>query len=120
MEEREERVQRLKRLKRKRMYTVVGLCAILGCLLGGYYLVTLRNNKIASEEAKKKEAMEAASNQKEDITTFLLKDVTAVAFTNEEASYEFSWVKNEKIGNWIRKGEEDFPTNEEKLQTIMN
>lgn len=120
MEEREERLQRLKRLKRRRMFTVIGLCAILGCLVGGYYLITLRNKRIASEEAKKKEEMAAASSQETEITTFLLKDVARVAFSNEEASYEFFWEENESIGSWIRKGEEDFPTNEEKLQNIMN
>ena len=120
MEEREERLQRIKRLKRKRMFTMIGLFVILGCLVGGYYLITLRNKRFAAEEAKKKEEMNAAANQETEITTFLLRDVTAVAFTNEEASYEFSWVENDKIGNWVRQGEEDFPTNEEKLQLIMN
>lgn len=120
MEEREERLQRLKRLKRKKMYTMLALIAALGCLVGGYYLITLRNNRIASEEAKKKEQMKAAANQETDITTFMLKDVTTIAFTNDEDSYEFSWIENDNFGNWIRKGEEDFPTNEEKLQTIAN
>ena len=119
MEEREERLQRLKRLKRKRMYTMIALVAVLGCLVGGYYLITLRNNRIASEEAKKKEQLKV-ENQETDITTFLLKDVATIAFTNEEDSYEFSWIKEDNFGNWIRKGEEDFPTNEEKLQTIAN
>lgn len=117
MEEREERLQRLKRLKRKRMYAMIALVAVLGCLVGGYYLITLRNNKIASEEANKKDQMNAESGETE-ITTFLLKDVEVIAFTNEENSYEFSWVEEENIGNWIRTGEEDFPTNEEKLQNI--
>ncbi len=117
MEEREERLQRLKRLKRKRMYMMIALVAVLGCLVGGYYLITLRNNRIASEEAKKKEQMQA-DGQETEITTFLLKDVETIAFTNEEDSYEFSWVKEDNFGSWIRKGEEDFPTNEEKLQAI--
>jgi len=118
MEEREERLQRLKRLKRKRMYTTIALVAVLGCLVGGYYLITLRNNRIASEEAKKKEQTDAAANQETEITTFLLKDVEVIAFTNEEASYEFSWIEDENFGRWVRTGEEDFPTNEEKLQNI--
>ena len=69
MEEREERLQRLKRLKRKRMYMMIALVAVLGCLVGGYYLITLRNNRIASEEAKKKEQMQA-DGQETEITTF--------------------------------------------------
>ena len=63
MEEREERLQRLKRLKRKRMYAMIALVAVLGCLVGGYYLITLRNNKIASEEANKKDQMNADSGE---------------------------------------------------------
>lgn len=120
MDEREERIQRLKRLKRKRMFTMLALVAVLGCLAGGYYLITLRNNKIASEEARKKEQQELM-NAKETITSFLLKDVTTIAFSNEEAVYEFSWIEEEgTLGRWVRTGEEDFPTNEEKLQTIAN
>lgn len=120
MEEREERALRLKRLKRKRAYTVLVLVALFGCLVGGYYFLTERNKRLAAEEEQRQAALAEATNQETPVTTFLLKDVTATAFTNEEASYEFSWVENENLGNWIRKGEEDFPTNEEKLQNIMN
>ena len=117
MEEREERLLRLKRLKRKRMFMMLALVAVLGCLVGGYYLITLRNNRIASEEANKK-AQTQASDEETAITTFMLKEVEKIAFTNDEDSYEFSWIENDNMGNWIRTGEEDFPTNEEKLQSI--
>ena len=72
MEEREERLLRLKRLKRKRMFMMLALVAVLGCLVGGYYLITLRNNRIASEEANKK-AQAQASDEETAITTFMLK-----------------------------------------------
>ncbi len=120
MEEREERLQRLKRLKRKRICAMLALVVILGGLVGGYYLITMRNNRIASEEAKKKAQKAATANQETDITTFLLKDVGTITFTNDEASYEFSWIEEDDFGRWVKKGEEDFPTNEEKLQTIAS
>lgn len=120
MEEREERALRLKRLKRKRAFTVLGLVAVFGCLVGGYYFLTERNKRLTAEEAQREAEKVAAANQQTEITTFLLADVNAVEFTNEEAEYHFVWTENENIGNWIRQGEEDFPTNEEKLQNIMN
>lgn len=120
MEEREERALRLKRLKRKRAYTVLGLVALLGCLVGGYYFLTERNKRLAAEEAQKEAEKVAAANKETGITTFLLADVASVKFSNEEASYHFVWTENESLGSWVRQGEEDFPTNEEKLQNIMN
>ncbi len=119
MEEREERALRLKRLKRKRIYTMVSLCAVLGCLIGGYYLVTLRNQKLAAEKEQKEAEKNVTTAQETEITSFLLVDVNEVEFSNEEASYHFVWTENEGLGSWIRQGEEDFPTNEEKLQTII-
>lgn len=120
MEEREERALRLKRLKRKRAYTVVALCAVLCVLVGSYWFITERNKRIAAEKARKEEELAAAANQKTEITSFLLKDVNVAEFTNEEESYHFVWTEQEDSGSWVRQGEEDFPTNEEKLQTIIN
>lgn len=120
MEEREERALRLKRLKRKRIGTIVALCAALVCLAGGYLYLTERKERLAAEEAQKKEEQEAARNQKTEITDFLLNQVSEVRFTNEEASYHFVWVDGENIGSWVRQGEEIFPTNEEKLQNIID
>lgn len=120
MEEREERALRLKRLKRKRTYTVVALCAVLCLLVGSYWFITERNKRIAAEKARKEEELAAAANQKTEITNFLLKDVNVAEFTNEEESYHFVWTEQEDSGSWVRQGEEDFPTNEEKLQTIIN
>ncbi len=120
MEEREERALRLKRLKRKRAYTVVALCAVLCVLVGSYWFITERNKRIAAEKARKEEELAAAANQKTEITSFLLKDVSSVEFANEEASYHFVWTERDELGSWVRQGEEDFPTNEEKLQTIIN
>lgn len=119
MEQREERAVRLKRLKRKRIITMVALIAVLGLLGGGYWFITDRKAKLAAEEAQKKAEQEAARNQKSEITTFLLSEVEAVRFSNEEASYHFAWVKEGDYGSWVKQGEEDFPTNEEKLQTII-
>lgn len=120
MEQREERALRLKRLKRKRMITVISLCAALCCLVGGYYLITLRNQRIAAEEARKQEEREAAAKQETKITSFELNQVDAIVFANEEDSYHFVWTEEEgTIGSWVRQGEEDFPTNEDKLQTII-
>lgn len=120
MEQREERALRLKRLKRKRILVIVALVAVLGLLGGGYWFVTERNARLAAEEAQKKADQEAVRNQKVEITSFMLKDVEAAEFSNEEASYHFAWVEGEKFGSWVRQGEEDFPTNEEKLQTIIS
>ncbi len=119
MEEREERALRLKRLKRKRIFTMVALVAVLGLLGGGYWFITDRKAKLAAEEARKKAEQEAARNQKVQITSFLLNDVTEAEFTNEEASYHFAWVEEGNYGSWVKQDEEDFPTNEEKLQTIL-
>ena len=120
MEQREERALRLKRLKRKRILTMVALVAVLGLLGGGYWFITERNARLAAEEAQKKAEQEAARNQKVEITSFLLKDVASAEFSNEESSYHFVWVEGDKFGSWVRQGEEDFPTNEEKLQTIIS
>lgn len=119
MEEREERALRLKRLKRKRAYTMIALIAVLGLLGGGYWFIIDRKAKIAAEEAQKKAEQEAARNQKTDITSFLLNDVNEVRFGNEEATYHFAWVEDGGYGSWVKQDEEDFPTNEEKLQNII-
>lgn len=120
MEEREERLLRLKRLKRKRTITVVVLCAVLCGLGGGYYYVTLRNKQAAAEQAQKEAEKNAAATQEVTITEFLLKDVNEVVFSNEEATYHFAWIKEDNYGSWVRQGQEEFPTNEEKVQTIIN
>lgn len=121
MDQREERALRIKRLKRKRMITVLSLCGVLGCLVGGYYLITLRNKQLAAEEARRQEEKEAAAKQETVITSFELNQVDEILFANEEASYHFVWVEEEgSLGCWVRQGEENFPTNEEKLQTIIN
>ncbi len=119
MEEREARELRLKRLKRKRMFTMLALVAVLGLLGGGYWFITDRKAKLAAEEAQKKAEQEAARNQKSKITGFLLNDVNEAEFTTEDSSYHFVWVEEGEYGSWVRQGEEDFPTNEEKLQTII-
>lgn len=119
MEEREERALRLKRLKRKRAYTILALVAVLGLLGGGYWFITDRKAKLAADEEQKKAEQEAARNQKTEITSFLLNEVCEARFTNEEASYHFVWEEEGNLGSWVKQGEEDFPTNEEKLQNIM-
>lgn len=119
MEEREERAQRLKRLKRKRIYTVTALCVLLAGLIFGYYLITERNEKRALEEARKKEQNQVET-QETEITGFLLNEVASVEFSNEEESYHFVWTESENYGAWIRQGEEDFPTDGSKVQTIIN
>lgn len=119
MGEREDRVQRLKRLKRKRMITMVALCVILAGLCGGYFLINRQNAKKADEEAKKQQTEQATEETEVTITTFLQTDVAEIAFTNEEDSYHFVWTEVDGWGNWIRQGEEDFPTNLSKVQTII-
>ncbi len=118
MEEREERIQRLKRLKRKRTLTVLILCVALAGLGGGYYALNRINAKKAAEEAKKQEQQ---GETVEEITDFSLTEVQTIEFTNEENSYSFTWTEEEgTIGRWVKQDEEDFPTNEEKLQNIIN
>lgn len=118
MEEREERAQRLKRLKRKRMLTVIILCVILVGLGGGYLVLNRWNAKKAAEEAKKQEQQ---TEEDVAITSYAMTEVETIEFTNEENSYRFTWVEEEgSIGRWVKQDEEDFPTNEEKLQTIIN
>ena len=119
MDEREERIQRLKRLKRKRMLTVGLLCVLLVGLVGGYYFLHQHNEKKAEEEAKKQEEQQAQEDVEVEITAFVLNEVASVEFSNEEESYHFVWTDNEAIGSWVRQGEEDFPTNEEKLQSLI-
>ncbi len=120
MEEREERLQRLKRLKRKRMLTVLILCVALVGLGGGYFALNVANKKKAAEEAQKKEQQEKQGEVTEEITTFVITDVETIEFSNKENSYRFTWVEEEdSIGRWVKQDEEDFPTNEEKLQTII-
>ena len=94
MEEREERALRLKRLKRKRAFTMVALVAVLGLLGGGYWVITDRKAKLAAEEAQKKAEQEAARNQKTVITSFLLNEVSAAEFTNEERRRSIPGKKN--------------------------
>lgn len=119
MEEREERLQRLKRLKRKRIIVMAILCVLLVGLWGSYVLMNRQKEKKAEQEAKKQEEQQAASGTEVEITTFLQTDVTELEFTNEEESYHFVWTEIDGWGNWIRQGEEDFPTNLSKVQTII-
>jgi len=119
MDEREERLQRLKRIKRKGVYTVVGLCVLLCCLGGGYYALTAHNAKKAAEEARKEAEKAALAEQETVITDFMVKDVAEIEFFNEDASYHFVWTKIGNYGKWIRQGEEDFPTDDAKVQTII-
>ncbi len=117
MEEREERAQRLKRLKRKRMLMIAVLCVVLIGLGGGYFALTRMNAKKAAEEAKKQEQQEEV---KIPITTYAMTDVESIEFTTEEKTYRFTWIEEEgQLGSWVRQDEEDFPTNEEKLQNII-
>lgn len=118
MDERDERIKRLKRLRRKRFITVLVLCGVLVALVGGYKSLIRRNEERAAKEAAEDaERVELVTN-KEQVTEFLLKDVMEFAFTNDEASYHFVWKQEGNYGNWIRQGQEDFPTNGEKVQTI--
>ena len=119
MDEREERALRLKRLKRKRMCTVVILCVLLVGLLGGYYAVTAHNKKVAAEQAKK-DAQGEETVQETKFTSFMLTDVAEIEYSNEEAVYNFYWFEIENYGGWLRRGEEDFPTDDSKVQTIIN
>ena len=120
MEEKEERIKRLKRLKRKRMLTVLVLFVLLSVLGGGYFIARRYIEKKASEEAEREAGKNVTAEM--DVTTFLLKDVASIEYTNEEASYGFTWVKNEGeyIGRWVRMGMEDFPTKDEKVQSIIS
>lgn len=120
MDEREERIQRLKRLKRKRAVTVLCLCVLLAGLGGGYLLLKQHNDKKASEEARKEAEKQATSSAEVEITTFPMTEVAEIAFSNEEGSYHFVWTENDTIGSWVRQGEEDFPTNNSKVQTIIS
>lgn len=118
MDERDERIKRLKRLRRKRFITVLVLCGVLVALVGGYKSLIRRNEERAAKKAAEDaERVELVTN-KEQVTEFLLRDVTEFAFTNNEASYHFVWKQDGNYGNWIRQGQEDFPTNGEKVQSI--
>ncbi len=118
MEEREERLQRLKRLKRKRMISMVALLVVVLGLGGAYIAVNRQNEKKAAEEAKRREEKELAANQTVQITEFDLTDVCEIRFTNEEASYHFIWTEEGNYGSWVRQEVDNFPTNDEKVQTI--
>ena len=118
MDEREERLQRIKRIRRKRVITVLVLCGVLVALVGGYKALIRHNEERAAKEAAKDQERIDYVTDKVQITEFLLKDVTEFAFTNSEASYHFVWKQEGNYGNWIRQGQEDFPTNGEKVQTI--
>lgn len=119
MDEREERIQRLKRLKRKRMLTVGVLCVLLIGLAGGYYVLHRHNEKKAAEEARKEEERQALADAEVEITDFLLTEVAAIEFTNPEASYHYVWTPNDQIGTWVKQDEKDFPTNIQKVQSII-
>lgn len=118
MDEREERLQRIKRIRRNRVITVLVLCGVLVALVGGYKSMVRRNEERAAKEAAEDAERIENLTEKVQITEFLLKDVTEFAFTNQEASYHFVWKQENNYGNWIRQGQEDFPTNAEKVQTI--
>lgn len=120
MDEREQRLQRLKRLKRKRILTVVVLCVLLIGLAGGYYVLHQHNEKKAAEEARKEEEKQAIEDTKVIITEFALTEVGEVEFSNSENSYHFIWTDTEQIGTWVRQGQEDFPTNIQKVQSIIS
>lgn len=119
MEEREERLQRLKRLRRKRMLTMLLLVVLLVGLGSGYFVLHRHNERKAAERAAKEAA--GSSNTKEEvITTFALTEVASIEFSNEENAYHFVWIENENLGSWVRQGEEDFPTNDTKVQNIIS
>lgn len=120
MDEREQRIQRLKRLKRKRMLTVGVLCVLLICLGGGYYALQRHNAKKAAEEARKEEEKQAATATEVEITEFKLTEAREVEFSNPDETYHFKWTETEEIGTWVRQGEEDFPTNIQKVQSIIS
>ena len=119
MDEREERIQRLKRLKRKRMLTVGVLCVLLVGLIGGYYALHQHNEKKAAEEARKEEERQALADTEVQITEFALTEVAAIEFTNPEASYHYVWTDMEPTGTWVKQDEKDFPTNIQKVQSII-
>lgn len=118
MDERDERIQRIKRIRRKRVITVLVLCGVLVALVGGYKSLIRHNEERAAKEAAEDQERIDSVTEKVQITEFLLKDVTEFAFTNSEASYHFVWKQEGNYGNWIRQGQENFPTNGEKVQTI--
>lgn len=120
MEEREERIKRLKRLKRKRALTVLVLVVLLAGLGGGYYAARQYREKKAEEEAKRQEQENNQTNGEElTVTTFALRDVAAVGYTNEENSYRFVRTESDKGDIWVREGAEDFPTKNSKIETII-
>lgn len=118
MDERDERMQRIRRIRRKRIITVLVLCGVLVALVGGYKSLVRRNEERAAKEAAEDQERIDSITEKVQITDFMLKDVAEFAFTNQEASYHFVWKQEGNYGNWIRQGQEDFPTNGEKVQTI--
>jgi len=117
MDAREERELRLKRLKRKRAITVSVLFVLLAGLGGGYFAVRQYKAKEAAKKAEEEAAKNAATSYQ--VTTFTYYDVAEFEYTNEETSYHF--VKNEGDSDavWIRKGQEDFPANLEKLAEVI-
>lgn len=121
MDEREERAKRLKRLKRKRMLTVVVLCVLLAGLIGGYYGLRKHNEKKAAEEAQKEAEKQAVADTTVEITAFTIDKVASIEFTNQEAEYHFKWTEDKSgtIGRWIKQDEKNFPTNDDKVQTII-
>lgn len=120
MDEREERAKRLKRLKQKRMIAVLVMLVLLVGLGGGYYLAREYRLKKAAEEARKAE--ESNTVVQMQVTEFLANDVAEIAYTNEQASYHFVWVKNEEetMGKWVLQGRENFPSDTVKIQTIIS
>lgn len=118
MDERDERIQRIKRIRRKRVITVLVLCGVLVALVGGYKSLIRHNEERAAKEAAEDQERIDSVTEKVQITDFLLRDVSEFAFTNADASYHFVWKQEGNYGNWIRQGQENFPTNAEKVQTI--
>lgn len=118
MDERDERIQRIKRIRRKRVITVLVLCGVLVALVGGYKSLIRHNEERAAKEAAEDQERIDSVTEKVQITDFLLRDVSEFAFTNADASYHFVWKQEGNYGNWVRQGQENFPTNAEKVQTI--
>lgn len=117
MDAREERELRLKRLKRKRAICVSVLAVCLLCLGGGYAALRQYQAKEAARKAEEEAAKNATESYK--VTTFTYYDVAEFEYTNAEASYHF--VRNDGDSDvvWIRKGQEDFPINLEKVAEVI-
>jgi len=82
--------------------------------------VTLRNKKAAEEQAKKDAEQSIRTAQETEFTSFMLTDVAEIEYSNEEAVYNFYWFEIENYGGWLRRDQEDFPTDDSIIQTIIN